>query len=77
MRVLESPHARAEHRIAAALALSASNDPTARDRVRVVAASSADGRVRVALEQIGKGEIDDGDLTRVTEANVVGADRSG
>jgi hypothetical protein len=65
LRVLDDPEARAEQRIAAALALVGSGDPDGASRVRVAAEASASPRLRVALERVADG---DGDADAVDEA---------
>ena len=63
--VLDSASATPEQRIGAALALADSGAPDYRDRVRVAADRCAEPKLRVALERVSTGEIDelDGLLT--------------
>lgn len=57
--VLENPGAPAERRIGAALALSARPDNQDRARIRVAAEACANPRMRIALEQVARDELED------------------
>ncbi|MFT3766942.1 MAG: hypothetical protein QM820_15700 [Minicystis sp.] len=57
--VVESPAAPIERRVAAALALSGTNDDDARARMRIAAEASADVRIRIALQKAAEGSLDD------------------
>jgi hypothetical protein len=59
LAVVRDAGARTEHRIAAALALSASEDAAVKERIRVAAQACAREQVRIALEQAAGGEIDE------------------
>jgi hypothetical protein len=56
--IVVSPDVNPERRLGAALALRAAGDPAAGERIRVAAAQCASGRLRVALERVGEGEVD-------------------
>ncbi len=64
LAVAEDASAPPERRVGAALALRAWTDDTHRRRVRIAAASSADGDMRAALEAAAEGEIAETELTR-------------
>jgi hypothetical protein len=55
----------AEHRIAAALALAASEPTEAHTRTRIAAAACADADLRAALDEAAEGEVDEARLTRL------------
>jgi hypothetical protein len=63
---LENVAATPGRRIGAALALAHGGDPEAPARIRVAAAACADARVRVALEGIAEGTIDEEALEEAT-----------
>lgn len=65
--VLENPAAPAARRIGAAIALTHSGDHEASSRIRVAAGSSANQRVRVALEKIAAGEMEDAAVDEAAE----------
>ncbi|MFT3763980.1 MAG: hypothetical protein QM820_00410 [Minicystis sp.] len=56
--IVVSPDVTPERRLGAALALHAAGDPAAPDRIRNAAAQCASGRLRIALERVGDGAID-------------------
>jgi hypothetical protein len=56
-----------ERRLGAALALAATDDPAARQRVRVVIDTCADEALRSAVERAAEGELDDAELGRALE----------
>ncbi len=58
--VLESAASPAEHRLGAALSLSAAGDANVQERIRVAADACANPRVRIALAKVADGGIDDG-----------------
>jgi hypothetical protein len=58
-RVLENPAASAEHRIGAALAISALGGAEAKARIRTVAGACASVPMRIALERAASDELDD------------------
>lgn len=60
--VLDDGTATAERRIGAALALAASDREAAAPRLRVAASASANDRLRIALEKVGDGALDDADV---------------
>lgn len=60
------PHVPAEQRIAAALALSASEAPEDRREARIAAESCADAELRAALEAAAEGKLDERRLKRAT-----------
>lgn len=64
VRILERPETSPEHRVAAALALVDSGEPDAHARIRVAADACANDRLRVALEKLADGEVDDEALER-------------
>jgi hypothetical protein len=66
-RVLVDASAPAEHRIAAALALSESNDAADRERVRVAVDATASPRVRVAIDHAAKGQLAEEELDAALE----------
>lgn len=72
-RVVVDPHVPAEQRIAAALALSASEAPEDRREARIAAESCADAELRAALEAAAEGKLDERWLKRATRR--VGAPR--
>lgn len=57
--IVKDAGARTEHRIAAAVALSAAKDPELKERIRIAARACASERVRIALEQAGDGELEE------------------
>lgn len=67
-QVLADHHAPLERRIGAALALR--EVESGRERIRVAASTSADPRVRVALERAGDAELDEEELLRAIDAQV-------
>jgi hypothetical protein len=62
---IADPSLSAEHRIAAVLALSATDPAEARRRARVGAAASVDPDLRAALDEAAEGEVDDARLDRL------------
>ncbi|MBK8252746.1 MAG: hypothetical protein IPK82_08775 [Polyangiaceae bacterium] len=60
--VLENPAAPAERRIGAAITLAKINDGEAPLRTRIAAGASANPRVRIALEHIADGHLDEEDI---------------
>lgn len=69
-RVLDDLAAPAEHRIAAAMALSSSDDEATRRRVRVAAAACADPDLRAALEAAAEAELEEALVERVVGRQV-------
>jgi hypothetical protein len=59
LRVLGSPAAPAERRLAAAMALAAGGDAEGREKIRIAAEASANPHVRIALEKVAEGVEDD------------------
>ena len=57
--VLESAASPAEHRLGAALSLSAAGDAKVHEKIRVAAEACANPRVRIALAKVADGGIDD------------------
>jgi hypothetical protein len=58
-RIVEHPALPVDRRIGAALALAARGDLDGPDRIRVAARSCAEERVRIALEQVADGAVED------------------
>jgi hypothetical protein len=58
----------ADRRIGAAIALQAANVPGTKERIRIAADLTAEEDVRVALEQIAEGEIEDAALEEAAKA---------
>jgi hypothetical protein len=65
--VLWSRDVTTERRIGAALALAATDDPAARQRVRVFIDTCADEALREAIERAAEGDLDDAGLDRALE----------
>ena len=63
--VIDDAALSAEHRVAATLALSATEPEEARTRARIAAAACADPHLRAALDHAAEGELDEGQLDRV------------
>lgn len=59
LAVLESPAASAERRLAAAVSLSAAGEPEIATRIRVAAEACARPEVRIALDGVADGDVDD------------------
>jgi len=59
VRILEDPRVQAEQRIAAALALTGTEDPEAASRIRIAADVCASPKLRVALEKVVDGDAED------------------
>jgi hypothetical protein len=72
-RVLADPSAPADRRVGAALALEATVDETAKDRIRVAAAASASPPLRIALEAAADGEVDEEAVDEALAAHHRGA----
>lgn len=71
--LLASPDASAEHRLGAALALASAGEAP-RARVRVAADACASPRMRVALEKIAGGEVDDDAVAEALAAEAEAAE---
>ncbi|MEP7122003.1 MAG: hypothetical protein ABJE95_13880 [Byssovorax sp.] len=59
LAVLESPAASAERRLAAAVSLSAAGEPEIAARIRIAADACARPQVRIALDGVADGDVDD------------------
>ncbi|MGK3983791.1 hypothetical protein WME99_12185 [Sorangium sp. So ce136] len=68
-RVLDDVAAPAERRIAAAIALTASDDPAVRGRVRIAASACANEALRHALERAAEGELEAADVELAERAH--------
>ncbi|XYI03772.1 hypothetical protein ACMHYB_29995 [Sorangium sp. So ce1128] len=72
-RVLEDVAAPPERRIAAAVALTASDDPAVRGRVRIAASACANEALRHALEKAAEGELEAADVELAERAHALAA----
>ncbi len=68
--VLSDPGAPADRRLGAAIALAKSGDQEAPTRIRIAAGASANQKVRIALESIAAGEIDNVAIDEAGEEEV-------
>ncbi|WP_437821319.1 hypothetical protein [Sorangium sp. So ce1078] len=68
-RMLDDVTALPERRIAAAIALAASDDPALRDRVRIAASACANEALRHALERAAEGELEAADVELAERAH--------
>jgi hypothetical protein len=76
--IVVSTDATPERRLGAALALSASGHPAAPERIRVAAAQCASVRMRIALERVSAGAVDEAAIEEAlaeTEASATPAAR--
>ncbi|XXY50107.1 hypothetical protein WME91_03020 [Sorangium sp. So ce269] len=69
VRVLDDVAAPPERRIAAAMALTASDDPAVRGRVRIAASACANEALRHALERAAEGELEAADVELAERAH--------